>query len=456
MTPREFTIIAGMISDKVGITYFQDSSPSWCANVSENTIQYPRKMHYSEGDLGLLIHEAAHLRFTDPLDESQFKDLCSVDEKTYKNSNQVFNLINALEDIRIERKIVEVYPGAEYYLNIMREEVIAETRYLSSYGMKNKPSLPMTYAAYMAYEAINPEFAEEMLELVGYAENKKLIEAIDKTKEAVHKVPQTESIHALMELMADDIMPYYIPLCDDDLTPKEKEELAEKFKEILKKLVRLLKQHAKEVKMEAKKKSKEKVEGETFGTIPDEATKRIKGLPEEFFKMRTGSKLTEQQLRKAIKDNFASARKAISILKDIETKRFEGNYESGKLQARKLYKVRTGTNKIFTRPVADKQDNQDMAYMIVIDESGSMNSDNKCTHAAIATGIIAEALERSGKSYGILGFNGQLHVYKSFGQKLDIPKLLQIENNPHTDYWAEWNNDGWAIKNATIMLSKRP
>jgi len=57
----------------------------------------------------------------------------------------------------------------------------------------------------------------------------------------------------------------------------------------------------------------------------------------------------EKELLENVNLNLAGVRKAISILKDKEIKRYEGNYESGKLQNRKLYKLKTGTTKIFTR-----------------------------------------------------------------------------------------------------------
>lgn len=145
-------------------------------------------------------------------------------------------------------------------------------------------------------------------------------------------------------------------------------------------------------------------------------------------------------------------KKLQSIMKDNLYDRMGGNYRSGKLNTKKLYKVATGSDKVFTRPV--HRLHKDYKVTILVDESGSMTSGNKNLYAAQACVLIAEVLHSAEIDFEIRGFNQYFRVYKKFGQKFNWDVRRQIENIiPNSSgNWAGCNNDGYAVNLAAHGL----
>lgn len=437
MTSNEFHLIAGMISNRVGVTCVAGGY-LWQADIKNNVIYYPHKRYYSEADLGLLIHESAHLRFTTKWDEQDFEEACKVEGGEPKNGKQVFALMNALEDIRIEKQICDVYPGAEYYLNEMRESM-----WNNGYYYREDKRLWAMYGVYMDWEATHPDWAEESLFLRGLENNQKIRTAIDNTIDAVHKVPNIKTTDDLIDLMGKEILEHYLPLCDDAPPKSEMDEVMKKLLEFLKKMVKM--------KLGGKKQGVQKRK-QAVKTEEDEEDAELqsgkKGGKLDFT-MKRGRNMNEETLRKAVRDNFASARKAISIIKDLETKRYEGNYQSGKLQNRKLWKIRAGNYRIFTKQVADSKDDKDMVFALLVDESGSMGG-TKIYQATIAAGLIGEALSRAGKRFAIYGFHDDVRVHKKFDQPFQIPDMLEIGKE------LGGTRDGEAVSKVAADLNRQP
>jgi hypothetical protein len=101
-----------------------------------------------------------------------------------------------------------------------------------------------------------------------------------------------------------------------------------------------------------------------------------------------------------------------------------------------------------TRPLE-----KDYAVQILVDVSGSMRG--KIHHAFAATVACTEAFARLKIDHSILGFNDQLHTYKSFADKTEPARLETIERDVNTPA-AEYNNDGWALKKAVATLRSAP
>ena len=440
MYKSEFNLIASMIANKTGVRCEAKNSPLWRANTKDFVIEYPDKFYYTEGDLGLLIHESAHLRFSKLFNKEEFLKLNKDWYDGEKKIEQIFNLVNSLEDTRVETKIQEIYRGADYYIAQAREEQREQFPYISADYYKER--LWDVYCHYVAWRAYSVEWAEEYLSAIGFSKNKKLRKVISATEEYLDAFKDMDSTKEVVENMSKDILKHYLTLCDDkDVSDEFLKKLLEMFR-------RLFKQMEKSID-----ESKEKAESgilipEGRGILPPEID------PKKFFKKQKGYHLTEEKLREEVKKNLASTRKAISILKDLDTVRHEGNYESGKLQNRKLFKLRAGVTKIFTRKVADVKDDKNMVFIILVDESGSMCG-NRAVNAAIATAILAETLRRANKSFAVFGFNDKLYLHKNFNKKLKLETMLEVEKNAFMG-GSSWNSDGWAINQVTEKLSKRP
>jgi cobalamin biosynthesis protein CobT len=74
--------------------------------------------------------------------------------------------------------------------------------------------------------------------------------------------------------------------------------------------------------------------------------------------------------------------------------------------------VATGSDKIFTRKVF--RQHKDYKVTLLVDESGSMTSDNKNFYATLGCVLMAEVLAGSNIDFEIIGFNGTIRVYKKF------------------------------------------
>lgn len=136
-------------------------------------------------------------------------------------------------------------------------------------------------------------------------------------------------------------------------------------------------------------------------------------------------------------------RKLNSILKDNNINRTWWAYRTWKLNTKKLYKIATGDNKLFTR----KESRRHKDYMVglLVDCSGSMHW-NKIKLAVQSAWLMAEVLNKVGIKFEIVGFDLDYTKYKSVNQDYWIKqknKLVEMLNFD-TSYWG--NNDWYAIR----------
>ncbi len=251
MKQSEFNLLASMISARTGVSCNPVWDGIWCADVKNKIIEYPIQMEYTESDMGLLIHEAAHLRFTTPFEREEFQERAHI-AGLRVDVSQVFDLLNALEDTRIEKKILTIYPGAKYYLKVMQNETWEE-----GYYYRDDSRLWALYALYFCWHSINPDWAEEVLELRGHADNEKLRKAINATLDIAPTAKDMATTGDVLDLIGSDLIEHYLPLCDESLSEEEIKKLAKKLLELLKQLAKELKQKS-ENQEEATKKEEEK------------------------------------------------------------------------------------------------------------------------------------------------------------------------------------------------------
>lgn len=108
----------------------------------------------------------------------------------------------------------------------------------------------------------------------------------------------------------------------------------------------------------------------------------------------------------------------------------------------------------------DQPDEKDYAITMLIDLSGSMQGE-KIDETFKAAIVLAEVLNRLSIKTEIIGFNDRIYEYQSFGQPMskDIRDkmggmLREVSDTSDTGR-ARWNDDGWALEQASGRLAKQ-
>lgn len=489
-TGREADLIISIISKKTGIKLVR-TGVNWSADVKRKIIFYPKNSILDDETLSYLIHEASHIRFTEI--DNKYVDSCkTISEKNNKNPEQIFFLINACEDLRIEKLISDIYPGAKKLLE--KGSIQTHKKILSKYYKYMAPELKsiqemrasnFCYALFMR-EYIDEEYNEEFLAFC----DKKTNKVYQKLKEHSTIIKNFSNFTEMVKYVIKNVMPLYLTLCDDikkeskkdkekgekgdennekndeDETKSEKKSSEEKTNKMLKDLLDAIRD------MEKREEDGEEIETDTMNTggrakmEDDEKKKEFGGFGggkkfdrqelEDLFGIDCNSRaFTYEQFITEVKKMVPMLRKPISILKDLEFKREVGGFESGKINMRKINKLFTGYSRIFKRPSDVKLDDKDLAISILVDESGSMKDYSKDKVAAISCGAIAMSLESAGKKFSIFGFNEYFKTHKSFNSRVYLPELYNIYLNASRDGAGD-NNDGYAVKRATKELMKSP
>lgn len=96
------------------------------------------------------------------------------------------------------------------------------------------------------------------------------------------------------------------------------------------------------------------------------------------------------------------ATRVANLLREQSYLRYGGRYRSGKLNAARLWKQRLGSYRLFERP-ADGE--RSTALMLLVDESASMQTPGKMHTARKAAVLLGETLQRLGWPFEIIGFS---------------------------------------------------
>lgn len=469
---REFKIVAGALSAKAGVKIVRRGF-TWCSDPSINTIYVPMNAMYSDKTLGIMIHEAAHLRFSQmPVDNPE-DSLMEKFSKTGKNPKQVWSLFQALEDFRIENEMGKLYPGTEKYLLLSSEttidEIFENMDYYRSFNTDKYQELAQQawrqfiLVGYFVRLGIGADCIQAYSNAKNYSRhiNNLAVEThqqmqndgVDLYQDAL-KARSTADIFNLMER----IFPYYLPLCDD-YDPESEENNEKSIDQMISEILSIIKQAFQEYQDELNESQKNggSMKKEIDQTnIATEDQMSAKDYRKKIFMGGVGfgtdyqeKPIDEDDLRNAVNAKLSQMRNAISILKDKERTRLEGNFDSGKLMNRKLHRLPTGFTRVFERRAGEKLDNTDMAVALVVDRSGSM-SGQQANDACIACALFGKSLEITGKAFAVYGFDDKFYVHKTWNQKMVYAEMTKLSTT------SGGTDDANAIYRARKELMTRP
>lgn len=104
---------------------------------------------------------------------------------------------------------------------------------------------------------------------------------------------------------------------------------------------------------------------------------------------------------------------------------------------------------------------KDYAISMLVDLSGSMSSGNKIKETFKAVIVLSEVLNRLSINLEILGFNDRIYEYQDFGEQMSkvirehMSGILAEVNDTSDTGKARWNDDGWALEQASDRLAKQ-
>lgn len=103
---------------------------------------------------------------------------------------------------------------------------------------------------------------------------------------------------------------------------------------------------------------------------------------------------------------------------------------------------------------------KDYAISLLVDLSGSMQGE-KIEETFRAVVVLAEVLNRLSIQTEILGFNDRIYEYQKFGEDIsrqireNMGGMLQEVDDTSGTGKAQWNDDGWALSQASESLAKQ-
>ena len=529
MKKETFIYVIDMISQSTGVTLKENKEGSWAANVEDKVITYPEDS-MSEANLGFLIHEASHLRYTKPGEKTN--EIIEKVKQEGLDTQEYFRLVNALEDIRIHRLIVNHFPGAEEYLKEVHHKTLIEISnmmkkykllndkkyeeyqndFIGQFGLACPFLLPIPVSNFMnlGMKPGDLEFRMDITDLV-YGLQGKLLEVTncadfdefsqqlyekilpylkDRLKKGEQEEQQQENQQqqesqqeqqeeqeeSQQENNSQNSQQNESKQTENDKDQSQsKEEEQEQQEEqesneqqqqeeqqqeeqeeaptMVQKIIQA--QETTQAQEKQSNKGDQKLSSllEQFGGIGAD----LENVP-DFNLLEAEEKEIDQEkveeLKEFTKANISKTRKAISILKDKSFNRWQGGQQKGKLDKHRLHKVMTGSDKVFKRKIEQNKDDTDFCFIVLIDESGSMYK-GKADEASMAATLFAKTLEKADKPYAIYGFNRAIFCHKDWNKTMRYEEMSKIVKNSCDLGYADYNNDGWAVKCMIKELKKR-
>ena len=438
---------------------------NWCIELpsrgsKKGMIMYPAKDLLIMKDreiFGALLHEIAHAKFSSSIDLSKIPDPVRA----------FAQMVNAVEDIRVERSLIYEYPGV--FDSLSKLKIFSLKRFEKDH-MKMLPEFQSVLLNLILEEwGVANVFPSKKAEKVFY-------DILKDAKEAVYCTNTIELFNKLEKTIWKKLQ----ELLDDP--PENSEEKKEKGKEgsgvpsgeggskekppenkMKKKFKELAKMSADldSVMKELGDKSRntESISMEDVGEDHPKTSlkpqKAERTIEEGSKHIRDSDFKTYEELFEEVRPKISVfARKLKSIIKDNKENRYGGRFRTGKLNHKILYKFKCNSGRLFSKKII--RGHEDYAVTLLIDESGSMAGEEKNVNAARSAVLLAEVIDKCNLPFAIMGFNNSFRVYKTFKEKFNWVHRRNMEliiPNTHTNS-AGWNNDGYAVNFSSHELGK--
>ncbi len=307
--------------------------------------------------------------------------------------------------------------------------------------------------------------------------------AIKKEKEGKKDTPDSSENDEGMSVPIDlDALPEslkaklkeYVDMLPDE-KKKELEERAEKaLKEISKKVAESIEGQFERDKEES---------GETMSSEQESTPDELEDKSEQDIEKTTAEH--RQELKNAVEEFKKKAEKVIekdntpydkaleevvSVMSGLENElrqvfvarrgsHWETGYKFGKkIDIKKRIQEKAKGVSVFDSRSWQKRElpqEKDYAISLLVDLSGSMQG-KKIEETFKAIVVLAEVLNRLSIKTEILGFNNKIHEYQNFGERMSeeirgrIGTMLREVNSDR----ARYNDDGWALQEASLRLEK--
>lgn len=400
VSPAEARAITGVLSRQMHTRIAPGDG--WKYNFSDKTVYYREEdlSRLTETDVvANILHEVGHAKYSDAPADLDYSGVQSNHKKQYKE------LVNIVEDFRIEDLVRDEYPHAREYL----PDYSFKTRFIleTTARQMGASEIPMLLKYFIClYSRIAGDYLEQSIP-ISAAERKTLRDLVDQTIDYAIDARYTENTHALNDILRLKIYPIIKHLFIHDA-----EDDADKMVGVM-----------------------VRVAGHGSGDAEHENT--------DLFQDPSG------KVRSALPE---TARVLKRLLSSRSFDKYAGKHRSGKLNQRRLYKFGAGDYRLFQKRQAAeiKKD----AVALLVDVSGSMRFSRTIQPATDAAMLFAQALEKIGVDYILATFNDDYKVHKSLGQA-GVGRRVGIFKDIHDrslDSGSGSNNDGYAVMETANRL----
>ena len=470
ITTSQALFLAGFIADKIGIQI--KPGRCWSADVKRQIIYYPKDVYFTDKELALLIHEAGHLKYTEAPAEALAKAETEI-KKLGKNPKMLFNLLNSLEDIRIEHLIGEEFLGARQALdennaksffvwldNVDRLRLFEPVKYKKWREQEQcqQYCLTLIFKELLENDIIDRVGFNRWLDNIdGYVVN-----LMYDTDTARSNAKTKEDTAELFEHIRKYILPGYIKLMPD-VEPSEEDKIQKALEKIIDQIIDEIinggepgqdgqedGQDGQEDGQDGQEDGKDGQDGqqkgkdwkpgqdgqdegekiEARGNFIDQkkTTYNQNNTLGQATAERKASRQEVERIKEKISDkvleHFGATRRAVNLLKDITTSREQRGLKRGKLDTKRLKKLFINNDVKVFKKKQGRGETKDFVIGLLADESGSMKG-SRAFACSTGTALLAKALEQSRKPFIIRGFNRYYHKRKEASEKFNLRKFVE-------------------------------
>lgn len=409
-THEYIDIIASALANKTGVKLV--SGKKWAANVKNKTLEYNRDdlinlpFYISKG---LLLHEIGHINYTVECNPSDI-------EKKYPQA--MHNIYNCLEDKRIENKTVsELQDYAKNTLDNLNAYFTQYNLAAHKNEFKDQPRLiQFMHLVSMYRESLNNSLVRD---IIGYDANsffstytscedntnvfcddvkKRFLDNKENINSIAHHTSHTDSLKSLKYIVDTELYPIIKDYIEEFKENNENKNPIASFNQ------------------NKTDKSKEIKKDYRSISVTDSFKPLLSDKPEE-----NEAKCLLYPYTQTLTNKLKN------ILEYRKTIKYTGNFNSGKLISKNIFKIATDDNKIFSKKYnPDLPDKYNIH--IALDGSGSMQGGQNVFNAVLGGYLIKFVTENLKLKPFYYVFSDTYNT-----QQIDDPNKYEVMNGGTTD-----------------------